>query len=180
MNNQNIKQVFKTKEVQDFLAKANEFCALIESNRKIKPLTFLSKMHKALVGLYLAGLSLPDIDVDDGIDFDNKYRLSDKDYQKITTKLPKKIGVSNQFYFETFDPIFPTKDEPTQGSLVDDLADIYRDIKSDLVEIEEGTNVAIIDALWELKFGVSTHWGNHTVDALRALHFLVFDHGKEK
>ncbi|OYT53217.1 MAG: hypothetical protein B6U72_06640 [Candidatus Altiarchaeales archaeon ex4484_2] len=30
--------------------------------------------------------------------------------------------------------------------------------------------------MWEFKFGYETHWGNHTIDALRTLHFLVYGH----
>lgn len=125
--------------------------------------------------MYLAGQNLPDVTLDSVTD--SEYRLSDQDYRKITSNLSKKVGSKNQFYFETFDPIYPTDNEPTQGWLVDDLADIYRDVKSELIEIDKGTDVVIANALFILKLGFQTHWGGHAIDALRALHYLVLDHG---
>jgi hypothetical protein len=72
-----------------------------------------------------------------------------------------------------------TDKEPTQGWLVDDFADIYRDLKIELTKIEKiGTDEAVEDALWQLKWSFTNHWGQHCINALRALHYLWYD-GKQ-
>lgn len=94
------------------------------------------------------------------------------------------------FYWEVFDPTYTESDgkpgkgwkitdrEPSQGWLVDDVADIYADLKQELYKIDQiGTDEAIEDGLWQLKFGFTSHWGNHCVNAIRALHFIYY-HGK--
>ena len=60
-------------------------------------------------------------------------------------------------------------EEPVGGSLIDDIQDIYREIKKGIMFFQ--TNPAA--ALWEWKFGFDNHWGNHAVDAIRALHYMI-------
>ena len=79
-------------------------------------------------------------------------------------------------YWKVFDPTFEKENEPIQGWLVDDFSDIYADLKEELFKIDEiGTNESIEDALWQLKSGFNQHWGNHCIDAMRALHYLWYD-----
>ena len=68
-------------------------------------------------------------------------------------------------YWEVFDPY--ELSEPVAGSLSDDLLDVYRDVRRGLWLWE---NSAIADAVWEWRFSFESHWGDHAVDALRALH----------
>lgn len=67
-------------------------------------------------------------------------------------------------YFKVFDPYV---DEPRVcGSLSDDVLDIYYDLKRGLVAYDAGQIGA---AVWEWRFHFDHHWGDHAVDALRAL-----------
>jgi hypothetical protein len=66
--------------------------------------------------------------------------------------------------------------ELTQEWLVDDFADIYLEIKENLDKIDNiGSDAALEDAFWNFKFGFNSHWGNHCINALRALHHLKYD-----
>ena len=67
-------------------------------------------------------------------------------------------------YWEVFDPY--EEDEPVGGSLTDDLLDIYRDLGRGLLAWNSGARES---ALWDWKFHFELHWGDHAVDALRAL-----------
>lgn len=73
-------------------------------------------------------------------------------------------------YWEVFDP---TKDsEAIRGSLADDIADVYRDIKEGLGC--QDLDLALQgDAIWEWRVGFYSHWGKHAIDALRTIHFLL-------
>ena len=68
-------------------------------------------------------------------------------------------------YWEVFDPY--ADDDPVCGDLIDDLSDIAADLKVGMKEYEAGR---FGNAIFEWKFGANKHWGQHIVDALRALH----------
>jgi len=64
----------------------------------------------------------------------------------------------------------PTKDsEAISGSLADDIADIYRDLKKGL-ELKETYPRQPEAAIWQWRFGFYSHWGKHAMDALLAIH----------
>ena len=69
-------------------------------------------------------------------------------------------------YREVFDPYDWTDDEPGVGSLTDDFLDIYRDVNRGLLPYDRGEHGS---AVWEWRFHFDIHWGDHAVDALRAL-----------
>jgi Domain of unknown function (DUF5063) len=60
------------------------------------------------------------------------------------------------------------------GSLSDDLLDVYGDLQRGLVLWDKGgatkSNKLRIAAIWEWRFHFEIHWGDHAIDALRALH----------
>ena len=77
-------------------------------------------------------------------------------------------------YFEVFDPAFDT--DAIQTMLSDDLSDIYTNLKRPLIKYESGEEPNQRIAIWEWKFNIQTHCGDHLVDALRPIHRLVYDH----
>ena len=69
-------------------------------------------------------------------------------------------------YWEVFDPY---EEKPLGiGLLSDDLLDVYVDIRRglDLWSADVPREAAI----WEWRFHLEIHWGDHAVDAIRALH----------
>lgn len=70
----------------------------------------------------------------------------------------------HDLYWEVFDPY--VDEERVARSLSDDFLDIYRDLKRGLVGFDDGH---WRDAVWDWCFHFDHHWGDHAVDALRAL-----------
>jgi Domain of unknown function (DUF5063) len=68
-------------------------------------------------------------------------------------------------YWEVSDPYEAS--EPVCGSLTDDLLDVYADVRRGL-DLWDGSHQQA--AIWEWRFHFDIHWGDHAVDALRALH----------
>lgn len=67
-------------------------------------------------------------------------------------------------YHEVYDPYDA---EPLVcGSLTDDVLDVYADLRRGLIAFDAGF---VGWAVWEWKFHFDSHWGDHAVDALRAL-----------
>lgn len=67
-------------------------------------------------------------------------------------------------YWELFDPY--ERDSIVGASLTDDLLDIYRDLGRGFLAWDSGHKSS---AMWDWKFHFEIHWGDHAVDALRAL-----------
>ena len=75
--------------------------------------------------------------------------------------------LGNNDYYWTADPL----EEPKMqlgGSLADDLADIYLEMKINLNLLAEGASENEI--VWDWRFGFWNHWGAHAVEALRVIH----------
>lgn len=182
-----IKDFLKRTSTETFLYVARQFIELLETT-KIHKEEFYSKAHTALLELYSAGHKLEEIEL--------KYSSADKDYDRDAIFENKNAGQISElgteaFYWEIFDPTYSEKDgqpnagwtitdrEATQGWLVEDFADIYRDLKIELIKIDNiRTDEATEDALWQLKWGFAHHWGQHCINALRYFHYLYYD-GKQ-
>lgn len=73
-------------------------------------------------------------------------------------------------YWQVFDP---TKDNKAiYGTLADDIADIYRDLKQGLI-LKEAHQAPPEDIIGDWRLGFYSHWGKHAIDALRTIHFLL-------
>ena len=56
------------------------------------------------------------------------------------------------------------------GSLADDLADTYFDLKEGLA-LQEAGETEPSRVIWEWRFSFDIHWGEHALSALRSLYF---------
>jgi hypothetical protein len=68
-------------------------------------------------------------------------------------------------YWEVFDPYEQTN--MVAAALSDDVLDVYLDVHRGLALWDAEHREA---AIWEWRFHFDIHWGDHAVDALRALH----------
>jgi len=115
--------------------------------------------------LYLAALELPPEWSEElagqpdakGIASDERWFV----YHGIAARLPFTD------YARVFEPLTLPPEEPVVGSIGDDVADIYSDVASGLVEYEAGRKA---QAMWEWGFNLRSHWGQHATDAIGALH----------
>lgn len=170
----------------NFLRIAGQFIELIEADN-IPTKQFYNQAHGTLIDLYASGHKLELIAL--------KYSSPDSDFGKADNEFFKNKNEAlistlgkECFYWEVFDPTYTeqvngqpgqgwkiTDKEPSQGWLVDDFADIYRDIKIEFEKMKIGTDAAIEDALWQMKWSYIHHWGEHCINALRYLHYLCYE-----
>lgn len=169
---------------KEFLVAANKFIDILENKNIIKE-QFIKQSHTALIDLYTTGHKLQEIKL--------KYSSAESDFSRDKFFDNKNAGlISNlgeeAFYWEVFDPTYfeqtgetksgstITDREASQGWLVDDFADIYRDLKIEVEKINNiGTDEAVEDALWQLKFGFGNHWGEHAINAIRYFHYYSYN-----
>jgi hypothetical protein len=169
---------------REFLGAAKKFVKILE-DRTLTKEAFLKLSHSALIDIYSAGHKLQEIEL--------KYSGPDSDFDKEEIFDNQNAGLISDlgeeaFYWEVFDPTYSehngepksgltiTDRDASQGWLVDDYGDIYRDLKIELTKIETiGSDEAVEDALWQLKFGFHNHWGGHAINAMRYLHYYWYE-----
>jgi hypothetical protein len=147
---------------------ARQFCGVIDSARNMNRDDLGLKVYTLLPALISGAIALPSVESSHS---KVKAIKAQKQAQwgELYSLLEDILGDWNPYY-EVFDP---TKDrEAIFGSLADDLADIYRDLKEGLVVHDAGL-APPHDIIWEWRFGFYSHWGHHAIDALRALHFRL-------
>lgn len=144
-----------TPAIATFVWKASEFCSFIQEAGKLSLDERMSGARRYLLGLYAAALGLPSVEPTD----DAKPARSPEP--------PSNWQGFEKFesYWEVFDPY--KLNQPVAGYLSDDLLDVYRDVRRGLALWESRHDA---DAIWEWRFSFESHWGDHAVDALRALH----------
>jgi hypothetical protein len=164
-----IEKIIEQKETKDFLVTARDYCSFIELTTK-KDKEFLRQVQDLLLKLYQEARSIPLTTVTH--DEDVEVQLSKEASENILRQIADKIG-ADRFYWTVFDPTDDKDTEAVCGDLVDDLGDIYKDIKRSLLTFDQETLTSKEDAIWSMKFGFEKHWGQHAIDALRTIHFLL-------
>ena len=142
-------------EASVFYGLANDYCCYFKEEVRLDSIPFLIEI---LMKLYVCAMKLPEAEP------------QPKDFKSASATKPPIIKINKQVettYWEVFDPFH--QEEPVCCSLLDDLSDIYADLQRGMIEYREGRTQ---NAVWEWKFGLSNHWGNHVVDVLRALNRL--------
>ena len=152
--------------VPQFVSAAREYRLIIDQATALSPRQFLVVVQTTLARLYSLALLLPD--ADPTTDVESPGRFSPDDWRQLYDRLSGHLG-SSDFYWIVFDPIDPDDHESIRHTLADDLSDIYRDLEHASVERE-----FTADALWSLRFSFEMHWGHHAVDALTAIHSLLY------
>lgn len=142
---------------QKYYNLATDFCNFIQS-KTICDET-LDELMTLLMRLYIDGLRLPLVEPDTVKDDLSKINKI-PDVYHINIKYPS-------FYWQIFNPY--EHEEAVGGDLQDDLSDIAKDLYDGILEYDAGyVNNAVFGWIW----GLNHHWGNHVVNALRALHAL--------
>jgi hypothetical protein len=145
-----------TAAVDIFVREARSYCSFVDKAATLSLADRLRTARARLLDLYSAALSLPSVKPEDA------EASPDPD---VPTGWP---GFEDKdVYWEVFDPYEHEDNEPTAGSLADDVLDVYRDIRRGLTLWDASQTQ---NAIWEWRFHFDVHWGDHAVDALRALH----------
>jgi len=156
-------------EVENMKLQVISFCDFIETFEPETEMIFLVQLQKNLLTLYQAGLNLGWIDLESDVDYEEE--LNKDELEKTFHFTAQRLPI--QYYWEIFDPHDKTDNQAVCGDLLDDIIDIYKDIKSVLLILHIGTEDSIGEAIWQFKFYFQAHWGDHCINALRAIHHYL-------
>ena len=155
----------------EFKSVAVRFCDIVNSSEVYEKTEFLLKIYAVLPERIQQGVKLPDLGVDDDETArePEQTRLTDREWEHLDESLKAKLGGWN-LYMDVFDP---TRDnEAIRGSLADDIADIYRDVKEGIDQPDPGVAMQR-DTIWTWRLLYYSHWGQHAMGALRTIHWLL-------
>lgn len=144
-----------TPAVAVFVDQARQFCDFVEKASEYSLDKRLICARQRLLELYETGFALPHVnapDIEEGA----------------SPQRPRSWPGFGKFetYWEVFDPYEDTA--PVAGSLSDDVLDVYGDLQRGLALWDKES--ARTAAIWDWRFHFDNHWGDHAIDALRALH----------
>jgi hypothetical protein len=148
---------------------ARTYYHLIDSAKTLPRQDFLKQVQGLLAQLYalVHELPLPTLEEDDPED-SSIPRETANPKQPIYRRLSQYLGEANG-YWMVLDPYDPEDYESVHQTLADDLGDIYWELQICL-----SNHLAEKDVQWQLRFNFEIHWGQHVVDALMAIHSLLY------
>jgi hypothetical protein len=153
-----------------FTAVARRFCNIVDSSADLDRASLLVHIYGVLPELIQEAINLPAVGSgDDEVPGRDQTRLGQPEWSSLYQALKKRLA-NWDVYMDVFDP---TKDtEAIHGSLADDIADIYRDLKEGLDD-PAPTLATQHNIIWEWRLGYYSHWGQHAMGALRTIHWLM-------
>jgi len=156
--------IIETKEFSAFMSAAKKFCSFIETDLTVNGNDFIVSAKHHLVSLYFSGLTLPEVELEIGIDID----CADLEMKPVLKSIGERVPFS--YYWMVLNPFDPNKlADIGAGDLIDDLGDIYKDLKRALILFESNDFGAKEHAVWMFKFDFESHWEQHCVEALYAI-----------
>ena len=164
-----IERIIELEQTKDFLKTSRDFCAFIESIDEADE-GYLRQLQNLLLTLYYKATLLSWTTLE--FNQDVQAKSTGEEVESILKELARKIG-DHRYYWTVFDPTDEQDTDAVCGDLVDDIGDTYKDVKRGLLTFDLGTMASKEHGIWDLKFGFEKHWGQHTIDALRTIHFLL-------
>lgn len=157
-----------------FAGLAETFCRRVE-DADAPPEELLDAVHRLLPQLYAGALQLPPTSLlydDDGESSESYDDDPPGDAAPgAAAGLPHLAAFLGEriHYREVFNPYADVAEEEVTGNIIDDLDDIYSDVRRGLLHWRASQAG---HALWRWRFHFEIHWGEHATSALRALFAL--------
>lgn len=163
-------EIITSKEFSNFYQIATSYCEFIETYQEKSKVDFLQQTRQLLLNLYERTLKLQWVDLQSNIDFEEI--LDDKVFEKTLSSIADRLEDA-RYYWHVFEPTDHKDTELVCGDLLDDLGDIYKDLKYGIMIYNLGKKDCIENALWEFKFSFDKHWDDHCINALTGIHYYL-------
>ncbi len=148
------------KHINEFSSLAQEYCDWVETpgNKGKEQLFYLQVL---LSKIYCWGIQLPECEPTDLFETEG---LPKHNHHEI---LQNFNGFPVQYYSMVFNADVVPSEEPVLGDVIDDLSDIYQDLKDGLWYLKNGSEV---DAVFQWRISFGAHWVRHILGAMYALY----------
>ena len=126
---------------------------------------WLIDLERTLAAVYASAAALPDVGptTERGIQ-----RMSHEEWAALFEQLRGFLGDSDPYWM-----VFDVRHQESlvSASLADDLADIYRELRSGLDALRSGASPE--DVLFDWRTSFETHWALHALGALHAVRAAI-------
>lgn len=139
------------------------YCSVIERRSELSRDELVARTHPVIAQLYSAALELPDREP--STVETRRSTLSSQEWMALFTSLRDQLKD-----YDAFGPDATESRRSDEGSLADDLADIYRELRDGLAGWNNTDPTRQGDAVWDWRFGFLVHWGDHALSAMRTMH----------
>ena len=157
--------------VIEFVTVTAETCLFLEHAVDLSREEFVNKSVKILALLYLKTslLEIPSRVYDD----ETERFVTEEDYNDIKGQVEAILGEQDS-YLETFHPDMALSDTPIAAFVSENLADVYQELKDFAANYQLADTDVMNDALVTCLEAFGEHWGQKTLNALRALHNIKY------
>jgi Domain of unknown function (DUF5063) len=175
-----------TEAAEKFGTVVARYCETIDRAQFLSRNEFLRPLYSLSPELILEAMRLPVVIYEDSEAEDPEeethFRAIEQDaqishdkWEQLYRSLKTKLADWDHYHF-VFDPL--TDSEAIVGSLADDLADIYRDLKEGIT-LSSVRDYPARDIVFDWRCLFESHWGKHAINALTVLHALSAQRAEE-
>ena len=158
-------------DVLEFVSVSTDFCAFLEQSGAEDATSFCNKALKLLPQVYMKGLSLSAIELNEGDDVEQQ--VTEEDYNFIRETVAAVLG-TNDDYLDVFLEDMKYSDTPILKTVSEDMADIYQDLRNFIAAYGQGLDEVRYAALGEVQRAFRNYWGGRCLSAMRALHEIKY------
>jgi hypothetical protein len=148
-----------------FLNTVREFCRYVEKPDWENADAFIKVTHKTLVRLYCYGLELSLADLSNW--YADTLELEENVVNKALQNIQRNTPF--QYYWTVLNPLELEMPSTGTGDLIDDLFDIYKDLKLSITYFDKVEGYQEW-ALWTFKMTFLNHWSDHCINAVQIIH----------
>lgn len=164
-----------SKEVIEFTAVANEYCRLCVENSEAEGVKFLAVQQKLLPLLYYKTLLIKEFDP--VLSEPVETFVTEQEWIVIEQAILKMLGEAND-YLDVPESEDVYGESVIAGSIAENMADIFQDLKDFLVAYNIGTTEIMNDSLWQCLENFRLSWGRKVVVTIRAIHDAMKNPGR--
>jgi hypothetical protein len=170
MSNSSNEDITLSKSVVEMATVANEFCHFFDNIATKNTEVILNFTQRILPLLYLKGSLLPDIQPQHPDS--NERFVTEEQWERIFTSLREKFAKNDEFWL--IDPQHANESEPLKGSLAENIADIYQDMKDFILLLQKNTLATRENAISECRLLLANHWGYRIGNIFTQIHHLIY------
>lgn len=162
-----MEELIYSREVIEFTAVANEYCRICSEETGSEGVRFLAVQQKLLPLLYYKTLLIRDFEpvLAESVET----FVTEEEWAAVERSILKMLGEAND-YIDVPGPEETPVEGVVTGSIAENMADVFQDLKDFLVAYNIGTSEIMNDALWQCLENFRISWGRKVVVTIRAIH----------
>ena len=174
----------QVQEAGDHFAKmVAEYCQQVDSHTEIPVIDFMIRMERLLARIYFEASELPIVDLPSELidlryneSFSNSKPSKPQDSSKFHERMQQLASYLGKYnpYWHVVDTLDNADHESIEYSIAGDLSEIYDDLNECLNNWQNGNPTQKNEAFSEWQQDWDIHWGDHALNALRAIHSCIY------